>query len=110
MTENHKSARRCLCKKRGQLKWAFRSCNGPCIGWIGSYQRYIKTSANFYEQIKSILKHPENCQLKSTLLILGYKGARIPSILRAKNPLESIEVLQESLAETAGERKFEGSV
>ena len=42
--------------------------DGMCLGLIGPYQRYINTSAKFYESIKSILMHPENCQLKSTLL------------------------------------------
>ena len=32
-------------KKTGQLKWALQSCDGTCTGWIGQYQRYIKTSA-----------------------------------------------------------------
>ena len=48
------------------------SHDAPCTDLIELYQRYENTSAKFYYQSKSILKHPENCQLKSTPL--GYSS------------------------------------
>ena len=65
-------------KRKRSIKMGPSVWDGTCTGCIGPYQRHINTSAQFYEKIKSILMHQENCQLKPTLL--DYSTDRMVSV------------------------------